>query len=238
MAAGFTTKNLDNFHKAAVSLKLFSRAELNDDKNRSLIEKLYVDPLPNEHVFKTLLADNTTFIVGRKGSGKSTVFQRVQHEIRKNKSNIISAYMDIRNVFEASQIDPIASNRIEALDAAMSPAQIQKFLLYKRFFKLLISDIRNELKAQVDLSFLTRLRDRVSGTSAEVFAGLDKIIASLDNPDYEDIAGIVSKQIKINNADKQNDKAGATAKISASPTNLSSDVSANLETSRANEHAD
>ncbi|MDP1632653.1 MAG: hypothetical protein Q8L66_14655 [Caulobacter sp.] len=109
MALQFTPKQLDSFHKAAVSLKLFSRSELNDEKNRSLIEKLYVDPLPNEQVFKTLLASNTTVIVGRKGTGKSTVFQRVQHEIRKGKSNAISAYMDIRNVYEASQIDPVTS---------------------------------------------------------------------------------------------------------------------------------
>jgi hypothetical protein len=51
----FSTKQLDNFFKAASSLKLFSRAELNDEQNRTLIEKLYVDPLPNEQAFKTLL---------------------------------------------------------------------------------------------------------------------------------------------------------------------------------------
>ncbi len=234
MATKFAPKSLDNFHKAAVSLKLFSRAELNDDRNRSLIEKLYVDPLPNEHVFKTLLADNTTFIVGRKGSGKSTVFQRVQHEIRKNKSSVISAYMDIRNVFEASQIDPVMAQRIDQLDAAMSPSQVQKFLLYKRFFKLLISDIRNELKAQVDQNFLTKLRDRVSGTSAEVFSGLDKVIAKLDNPNYEDIVGIVSRNVKNNASIKDADKSGASVKLTASKT-PSVEVAANVEHQHATE---
>lgn len=237
MATELTSKNLDNFHKAAVSLKLFSRAELNDDRNRSLIEKLYVDPLPNEHVFKTLLSENTTFIVGRKGSGKSTVFQRVQHEIRKNKSNIISAYMDIRNVFEASQIDPIASIRIEALDAAMSPDQIQKFLLYKKFFKLLISDIRNELKAQVDQSFLTRLRDRFSGTSTEIFAGLDKIIKKLESPNYENIAGIISSEIKINDSEKKSKKKSGGIKISASKSDISGGINADLENNYSYEHS-
>ncbi|WP_137130362.1 hypothetical protein [Rhizobium sp. FY34] len=236
--AALSTKDLDNFHKAAISLKLFSRAELNDDKNRSLIEKLYVDPLPNDHVFKTLLADNTTFIIGRKGSGKSTVFQRVQHEIRKNKSNIISAYMDIRNVFEASQIDPVAQTKIEALDVAMSPDQIQRFLLYKRFLRLLISDIRNELKSQVDQSFLTRLRERVSGTSAEVFAGLDLLITKLDNPDYEDIAGIVSKQIKKNNSARHDSKATGSVNFEVSSTDVAIGVGVGAEVSKLGEHAD
>src|ERR1051325_10113475 len=158
----FPPRQLDNFHDAAVSLKLFSRAELNDEKNRSLIEKLYVDPLPNEQVFKTLLANNTSIIVGRKGTGKSTVFQRVQHEVRKGKIGAISAYMDIRNVYEASQVDPVMGDRIDKFDTAMSQEQVQKFLLYKRFFKTLITDIRTELKAQVDQNFLTRLKDRLT----------------------------------------------------------------------------
>jgi hypothetical protein len=40
MAAEYSAKQLDNFYKAASSLKLFSRAELNDDRNRSLINDI------------------------------------------------------------------------------------------------------------------------------------------------------------------------------------------------------
>jgi hypothetical protein len=149
VASKASTKQLDNFFRAATSLKLFSRAELNDDHNRSLIEKLYVDPLPNEQAFKTLLGNNTTIIVGRKGTGKSTVFQRAQREIRKSKLGIISAYMDIRNVFESSQVDEVPTDQSEQLGSAMSADQLKRFLLYKRFFTTLIADIRTELKAQV-----------------------------------------------------------------------------------------
>lgn len=156
-------KTLDNFHKAAISLKLYSRAELSDEKNRNLIEKLYVDPLPNEQVFKTLLASNTTFLIGRKGTGKSTIFQRVQHEIRKNKSSAISAYMDIRNVYEASQVDPATLEKVEGLSEALSPESIERLLLLKRFFKSLLTDIRNELKTQVERNFLSRLKENLVG---------------------------------------------------------------------------
>ncbi|MBL3595718.1 helix-turn-helix transcriptional regulator [Rhodovulum sulfidophilum] len=185
------TKTLDNFHKAATSLKLFSRAELSDEKNRSLIEKLYVDPLPNEQVFKTLLADNTTFLIGRKGTGKSTVFQRVQHELRKNKLNAISAYMDIRNVYETSQVDPAHLEKADKLEEALTASEIQKFLLLKRFFKSLLEDVRNELKTQVEQSFLSRLKDNLIGSSSEVFESLDAVINRLDAPNYEDIVGYV-----------------------------------------------
>ncbi|MDM7927058.1 hypothetical protein [Blastomonas fulva] len=234
----FATRQLDHFHKAAVSLKLFSRAELNDEKNRTLIEKLYVDPLPNDHVFKTLLADNTTLIVGRKGTGKSTVFQRVQHEIRKNRSNVISAYMDIRNVFEASQIDPVTVEKIDALESAMASNQVQKFLLYKRFFQTLITDVRDELKGQVEQSFLSRLKDRVSGTSAEVFSGLDAIIEKLNKPDYENIAGIIAKQVHSKSIQQESDKVSATAASKISPTKIEGEASIAAESVLASERGD
>ena len=235
----YTVKQLDNFHRAAVSLKLFSRAELTDEKDRSLIEKLYVDPLPNEQVFKTLLAPNTTIVVGRKGTGKSTVFQRVQHELRKNKLNAISAYMDIRNVYEASQIDPIAAIKIEKLEAALSPEQVQRFLLYKRFFHALIGDVRTELKTQVEHHFLTRIRDRVSGTSAEVFAGLDKLLKNLEKPDYENIDGFLTLQRKATASGKDSDKStlkGGAVIDAIKGANISAEGT--VETQRADETAD
>lgn len=187
----FPEKTLDSFQKAAVSLKLFSRAELSDESNRSLIEKLYVDPLPNEQVFKSLLAPTTSLLVGRKGTGKSTVFQRVQHEIRKNNRGAVSAYMDIRNVYEASQVEPSALERVEDLKGAMSPAQIERFLLLKRFFKSLLVDVRDEIHTQVRHNFLSKLKENLIGSSDEVFEKLNEAIERLDNPDYEDIAGYI-----------------------------------------------
>jgi predicted transcriptional regulator len=235
MSSQFSSKQLDNFFQAASSLKLFSRAELNDERNRSLIEKLYVDPLPNEQVFKTLLGDNTTILVGRKGTGKSTIFQRVQHELRKNKSNAISAYMDIRNVYESSQVDPVAVERLEKIATAMTSSQVQKFLLYKRFFRTLISDIRNELKSQVEQSFLSRIRDRVSGTSAEVFAGFERILAKIDAPAYENIDGFVTVGTKKHAGSKLVNKASASAEFSAKPEKLELSAKGALELETQNE---
>jgi Cdc6-like AAA superfamily ATPase len=231
----FSTKQLDNFFKAASSLKLFSRAELNDEQNRTLIEKLYVDPLPNEQAFKTLLGDSTTIIVGRKGTGKSTVFQRVQHEIRKNKTNVISAYMDIRNVYESSQVDQLAVERLEQIATAMTTSQVQKFLLYKRFFRTLVADIRNELKAQVEQSYLTRLRERVLGTSSEIFAGLDRILAKIDSPNYENIDGFVTVSNKEQAGAKSVNKASASVELSAKPEKIGASAKGELESEEQTE---
>jgi hypothetical protein len=61
---------LNKFHDAVQSLKLYRRAELPGQvDNAEIVKKLYVDPLPNDHIFQTVLRPNTTFIVGRKGTG-------------------------------------------------------------------------------------------------------------------------------------------------------------------------
>ncbi len=226
-------RNLDNFYQASTSLKLFSRAELNDEKNRSLIEKLYVDPLPNEQVFKTLMASSTTLLIGRKGTGKSTVFQRVQHEIRKGKSNIISAYMDIRNVFESSQVDQVTSDRLDLLENALTAEQVQKFLLYKRFAKTLISEITQELRSQIERSYLSRIRERMLGTSDEVFQGLNNLAARLDNPDYENIEGFVRVGNKSSGKLETKSTAGLAGGLSASAQNASAKLSGSVSVEEA-----
>ena len=57
--------DLQNFAKAAHSLKLYRRADLRDDtSDEPLINQLYVDPLQNDSVLETMLRDSTTFLIG------------------------------------------------------------------------------------------------------------------------------------------------------------------------------
>lgn len=54
--SNWTTNQLNGFHKAAQSLKLYRRADLQDEETgSSLIDELYVDPLLNNHVLQTTL---------------------------------------------------------------------------------------------------------------------------------------------------------------------------------------
>jgi hypothetical protein len=108
----WSTQQLEGFRAASQSLKLYRRAELEDSESqKSLIKDLYVDPLPEEHVFKTVLRSNTTVLIGRKGTGKSTIFQRVQYELRQMKG-YASAYVDIKTVYEAAATDPLLLNQL------------------------------------------------------------------------------------------------------------------------------
>jgi hypothetical protein len=119
----------------------------------------------------------------------------------------------------------------------MSPDQAQKFLLYKRFFHTLISDIRNELKTQVDQHFLGKLKQRLTGTSAEVFSGLDKLLIRLDRPNYENIDGFVSKQKTESSSQKSSDKQAAGVKIGVDESHASANAELSQESQRAVEAA-
>jgi len=71
-------KEKDNFYLMVDSLKKCRRANLSDiNDDEDIIEELYVDPLDNDFVLKSSLRPNTTILIGRKGTGKSTIIARL-----------------------------------------------------------------------------------------------------------------------------------------------------------------
>ena len=213
----WTEKQLNHFADAAQSLKLYRRAELlAEESEKSLIEQLYVDPLPADGAFHTMMRPNTTFLIGRKGTGKSTIFQRAQHEIRKQAKSI-SAYLDIKTIFKSSEVDPALVQKIESAQTALPAHSIRKVLLFDEFIRTVLVEIRTELRKQVDRSFLSRLKDRVLSSSDEVFEALDELIENSRQILYADITGIRTTAIKegTKHEDKTNLKGSAAVEINA-----------------------
>jgi putative ribosome biogenesis GTPase RsgA len=94
--------NPKKFSRIAESLRQYRRAELKDfeqDIGDNPVEALYVDPLPGDGVLQTVLSSNTTFLTGRKGTGKSTVFAKAQSDMRK-RADLVSVYIDVKSLYE------------------------------------------------------------------------------------------------------------------------------------------
>lgn len=149
------------FSKVSQSLRKFQRAELKDfedDLGKNPIEKVYVDPLDDNAVLDTVLSGNTTFLFGRKGTGKSTIIARAQSEIRKgNKS--LSAYVDVKSINEASQTSEILKHNFS--DKPISNEIISSHILRKTFLIEIFSRIIDE----IDSVCKTRsLVDRIFGS--------------------------------------------------------------------------
>ncbi len=122
--AEFSTEELEKFAEAIRLLKLYRRTEMETGDGKDLIEQLYVDPLPHDHVFKQIRQPTTTFIVGRKGTGKSTVFLRARKSFSAQKESI-AAYVDIKTVFESVARGPSTSElHSGATDGALSDAAL------------------------------------------------------------------------------------------------------------------
>ncbi len=140
--------NSFKFARLAESLRQYRRAELKDfDKDlgdRSdipIIDMLYVDPLPSDAILNDILSSNTTFLLGRKGTGKSTVFSKAQSEIRK-KSKDISIYIDVKSIYELINTQEVPVTQVEQIDGHI----LQAHLVRKIFLGHVISDLLKELR--------------------------------------------------------------------------------------------
>ncbi|HYT41585.1 MAG TPA: hypothetical protein VEP90_04525, partial [Methylomirabilota bacterium] len=198
MTTRWTEEQLKGFYDAAQSLKLYRRAELqNDLDGKSLIEELYVDPLPHDHILQTMLKANTTFLIGRKGTGKSTIFYRAQHELRK-RSNYTSAYIDIKTIFESSRTDPNLMTKLDSTSGTLPKESLEKLRLYKAFLRALIQEISKEVKERVQSNnFWERVKRIFTGTIDDLFEDLDTILTDIDTSEYSSIMGI--KNLSIHN---------------------------------------
>ena len=215
----WTKKQLQGFHAAAQSLKLYRRAELEHEGNKkSLISSLYVDPLPSDHVIEVMLKPNTTFLIGRKGTGKSTIFQRVQHGLME-RDTYAAAYVDIKTVFESSGTDPELLRRFEDQPTALPPQTLERLLLYRAFLRAVINAIKEDLKTRLKESFWTRIKNTFSGTIDELFESLDSLLDDAAADEFISVVGVKQTESKSTGEQTASSevKAAASLQLSAKP---------------------
>ena len=138
-----------------------------------------------------MLRPNTTFLTGRKGTGKSTVFQRAQHEIRKQKSSI-SAYVDIKTVYKSAVVDAEANQKIASAAGGLSEEGVQRILLYRSFTRAVFQDIQKELQSQVTGGFVAEFIEKrpTSAQRAETIERIDQLLQDgAFEPEFTDVTG-------------------------------------------------
>lgn len=114
-------------------------------------------------------------MIGRKGTGKSTIFQRAQHQIRQQKRSI-SAYVDIKTVFETSTADTDLTKKVAGLGAAQSGFEIERILLYRSFTKAVFEDVQKELRNQVSSSVVQKFKEAIAPRRHEVIEAIDDLL--------------------------------------------------------------
>ncbi len=151
--------DIEKFSKISESLRQYRRAELKDfevEIGTKPVDQLYVDPLPGNAVLQSVLATNTTFLLGRKGTGKSTVFAKAQSELRKRK-DVISIYIDVKSLYDV--VDAVDVTEPELESVGISATAYRTHLLRKAMLGKVISELLKEISNCCDsLTLLERWR--------------------------------------------------------------------------------
>lgn len=202
----------NNFYLMVDSLKKSRRADLSDINNDDdIIEELYVDPLDSDFVLKSCLRPNTTMLIGRKGTGKSTIIARLQHEYRKDNDKL-SLYIDVKTIFEQSKNFTYDSNQYRNL---ITNSDLERYLIYKTFLKQIIEQIKSEVKTNTIKFFLASI-SKIFGPDRKTYDfELENIFNEIEKNEYIDIQ--ILKEKNVNQATQQNTEAKNS---SESSTNL------------------
>jgi len=191
-------KDKDNFFNLVDSLKKCRRADLSDvSASKEIIEKLYVDPLNNDLVLKSVSKLNTTILSGRRGTGKSTIIARLQHDIRKSKDKL-SLYIDVKTIFEQSKAFAYST---EQYADHFSPQDLNKYLIYKAFLKEMISEVKEELKTNTLKFYLAKITSFFGPDKTAFEEELNRIFDDIEKFEYMDVE--VLKRNKVLSSDEK-----------------------------------
>ncbi len=145
----------NKFARISESLRQYRRAELKDfqrELGAAPVDVLYVDPLPGNAILNSVLSSNTTFLIGRKGTGKSTVFAKAQIDLRKRR-DILSTYIDVNALYELISPEEIKNTSTEEIN--INPGIYRAHLLRKAFLGTIICQLIKEIENSCNsLSFL------------------------------------------------------------------------------------
>lgn len=137
--------DIESFNRAVDSLRQFRRYEIFDENNKNLLDDIYVDPIEGDALLRLCLKDNTTVLVGRKGTGKSTIFMKMQNELRKSK-DVMTCYIDVKTIFDTAKRNYSTINYLKA----NSSKEIENYSIQRQFILDLVSEISKNYKTKID----------------------------------------------------------------------------------------
>lgn len=132
--------DIESFNRAVESLRQYRRYEILDDNNKNLLDDIYVDPVEGDALLRLCLKDNTTVLVGRKGTGKSTILMRMQNELRKSKE-IMTCYIDVKTIFDTAKRNYSTINYLKANNSK----EIENYSIQRQFILDFVSELINEI---------------------------------------------------------------------------------------------
>lgn len=208
------------FRKAVETLKLYHRINNSDfaidgaNERNNHIDNLYVDLLPSHGVYSQMASPRTTFIVGRRGTGKSTIFAYSQSQIHKVKEDL-SVYINAKAVHESSKVENIGIDLTD-LSGVLNDSELRRLLLIRNFLKTFKQSLIEELKKENN-GFFEKINNYFRDKKLQ--NALNKLDNIIENPELINI----SKAISQNTTTKETHE--SLAEIKAALQSLSARIS-------------
>lgn len=221
----------ENFLQCIESLKKYRRAELERD-GENLIEQLYTDLLPDNYILNKSLLKNTTFLIGRKGTGKSTIFLMIEKEIQKQ-NDLMSCYIDVYTVYNESRMN---LNELSYLKEVLPKNLLEKYLLERNFIQKILIALITQLSKNTD-SFLERIKNSLIGNKKErVKELLEELLQNIEDNDVLkkiELPSIEQISYKLSQANKSEDGATGNVSVTLNPKKfISAGVEGNTKTTQ------
>lgn len=166
-------ENIDKFLEFAESLKLVRKADL-EIEGDSKIDEIYTDLLPNNGIINRVNLPRTTILIGRKGTGKSTIFLKSQNDLDKKKQNL-TIYIDAKSLYDNS------SPSLPPYPLSSSTEELTKYLIYSNLIKEIILRTKEKIRHRLSQNIIKNILGINELQVEEVTSKLQEIENNIDN---------------------------------------------------------
>lgn len=174
-------KKQDEFLQFATSLKLIRKAEIEKD-GKDIVNLIYTDLLPNNGILNQVNLPRTSILKGRKGTGKSTIFQKSMKDMIKNEE-IITIYIDVKTLYDNAT--PTLNIDDEMIGIG---EEYRKYFIYKNFLFEVIKKAQDNFKDSIAESTFKRKmqsiirgeKEKISSKFDEMKDNIDKVVKQID----------------------------------------------------------
>lgn len=131
----------------------------------------------------------TSFLIGCKGTGKSTIFARAQYEIRERKKDL-SVYINAKSIYKLSEANSLDFN-MDDMSAIFTSDELFKIGLIENTIKDMKKSLYEELKLETN-GFFDSFKNVFRNSRLEkIFVEIDKLI---ENPVIKNISKLTKEQ--------------------------------------------